>query len=254
MQNFDDFARSVAGRVLDALLPALAERLAETLKLDVVLELENHIADGKAGEVADWAVRGCSDALASAADRLGWPESFSSEGRCARCGGLGRCGVLQVSRNGSYQWEEKPSECFSPDGCGWPDETWMPLSDDEKASRDEMRRTVEEADEAEFRQAERGAWTREQWAKAPEVLAVLLRHIPADRMEEVEGFLSSGHGCTSLRDALRRDLTRKGLRNHVPPEHWHEIESYLDTGVGTRRVSAALSASGAKAGWGPRWG
>ena len=45
MQNFEDFARSAAGRVLVAILPALTERLAEALKLDVVLnrvQFEEH--------------------------------------------------------------------------------------------------------------------------------------------------------------------------------------------------------------------
>jgi uncharacterized protein (DUF2267 family) len=81
MQSFEDLARSAAGRVLDAILPVPAERLAEALTLDVVLELENHIADGKADEVADWAVRGCSQGLAFAAFWLGRPESVGWEWR-----------------------------------------------------------------------------------------------------------------------------------------------------------------------------
>ena len=81
MQNSEDFARSAAGRVLDAILPALAERLAEAFTPELVVKLEKHIADGKAGEVADWAVRGCSEGLAIAADWLGRPESVTWEGR-----------------------------------------------------------------------------------------------------------------------------------------------------------------------------
>ena len=135
MQNFEDFARSAAGRVLDAILPVPAERLAEALTLDVVLELENHIADGKADEVADWAVRGCSEGLGIAADWLGRPESVRWEGRRARSGGLGRFGVRLISGRGSVPREETPSECLNPEGCDWPYEsgTRMPPCDDKEA-------------------------------------------------------------------------------------------------------------------------
>jgi hypothetical protein len=120
MQKHEDNGHPAMRRVLDALVPALVERLAEALEPEVVGELAKHIANGKADEIADWAVGGCARALDLAADRLGWPESVSWEGRCARCNGLGRFGIAQVSRCASVQWEEMPSECPDPDACGWP--------------------------------------------------------------------------------------------------------------------------------------
>ena len=123
---------------------------------------------------------------------------------------------------------------------------------------DEMRRTVEEADNVEFvyRKAEQRVWKRAQLAKAPEVLALLRRHMPAGHLQEVEEFLSNGFGSDCLRDELRRDDTRKALRKRVPAEHWQEIESYLETGVGTGRVGAALLALESEEGWRPMpiWG
>ena len=133
----------------------------------------------------------------------------------------------------------------------------MPLSDDEKAPRaqlDETRQTVQEADEVEFvyRQAEQQDWQREQRAKASEALASLRRHLPEDRLHEIEDLLSTGFGCDFLRDALRRDHTRKALRKHVPVEHWQEIDDYLGGGVGSERVSAALQALDSEGVWRPR--
>ncbi len=191
---------------------------------------------------------GCSEGSAIAADWLGRPESISWEGRCARCGGLGRFGVRQISGPGSVQREETPSECLDPEGCGWPYDlvTWMPLSDGEKAPWEEMRRTAQEADQLDFneRYNEQSPWERQQRAKAGEVLALLRRHIPADHLREVEDLLSSGSGCDYLRYELQRDHTRKALRKHMPAEHWQEIEDYIDRGVRTGRVSAALSEEG----------
>ncbi len=83
------------------------------------------LADGESDRIVDrgvlkWGLDACAEALASEADRAAWPESVSWEGRCARCHGLGRFGVEQVSRRASVQWERKPAECLDPDGCGWP--------------------------------------------------------------------------------------------------------------------------------------
>ena len=126
----------------------------------------------------------------------------------------------------------------------------------DKMTLDEMRRIVQEADEVDhlYRQAEERAWQREQQAKAPEILASLRRHIPADQLQEVEELLSTGVGCDLVRDALRRDHERTAMRRHVPAEHWQEIEDYLYGGLGTGRVAAALSALESEEGWRPRWG
>ncbi len=132
--------------------------------------------------------------------------------------------------------------------------------DQEKMTLDEMRQIVEQADLVEFdyRQAEQRDWEREQRARAPEVLASLRRHLPADRLQEVEDLLSTGFGCDCLRDALLRDRTRTALRKHVPAEHWQEIDDYLGGGVGSERVSAAFEAFDSEGLWrpppAPGWG
>jgi hypothetical protein len=117
--------------------------------------------------------------------------------------------------------------------------------EDGKMSLDEMRDIVRQADYVEFhyRQNEQQAWEREQRAKAPEVLAMLRRHVPPDLFPELERFLSTRFGSDCLRDALRRDLTREALRKHMPAEHWQDIEEYLDTDCGSGRVSAAFQAA-----------
>jgi hypothetical protein len=121
----------------------------------------------------------------------------------------------------------------------------------ERMTLDEMRQIVQEADEVEFldRQAEQRDWEREQRAKAPEVLALLRRHIPADRLPELEDFLSTRFGCDCLRDALWCEQAAGLLRERVPAEHWQEIEVYLDRGVGSGRVGAALSALESEEDW-----
>jgi hypothetical protein len=60
-------------------------------------------------------------------DRSDWPKDYNSEGRCARCGGVGEFGVMQVSRHASVQWEDRPHECLDPDGCSWPYENLSDL-------------------------------------------------------------------------------------------------------------------------------
>jgi hypothetical protein len=63
-----------------------------------------------------------------------------------------------------------------------------------------------------------------------EVFALSRQHIPADRLPEVEDFLPRRSGYDSLRQAFDRDCQRIHLRKLVPHEHWQEIEDYLKPG------------------------
>jgi hypothetical protein len=98
-------------------------------------------------------------------------------------------------------------------------------------------------DEADFlhRQAEDRAWRQAQAARAPKVLALLRRHIPAERWQEVETLLATRYGRGLLGEALRRDRERQALRRLLPAEHWPEIEDYFDTGIVVGAVAAALA-------------
>ena len=82
-----------------------------------------------------------------------------------------------------------------------------------------------------YRQAEIEDWRQQQREKAPGILALLRKHMPADRMQEVEEFLTSKYGCDCLHDTLCRDLTRNRLRGVLPENRWQDIERYLDTGI-----------------------
>jgi hypothetical protein len=86
------------------------------------------------------------------------------------------------------------------------------------------------------------AWEEEQRAKAPEILALLRRHVPGERWQEVEEFLSGGYGRDCLGEAIRRDRERAALRRHLSAEHWQEIEDYLATGIAKGRVAEVLEA------------
>jgi hypothetical protein len=119
---------------------------------------------------------------------------------------------------------------------------------------DEMRAVVTEADDVafSFRQAERREWARKQREKAAEILVLLQRHIPADRLPEMESYLSNSFACDFFRDALWRDLIRNALRRYVPAEHWGEIEYYFVSGhSGTEVIRAAFQALRSKEGWTP---
>ena len=128
------------------------------------------------------------------------------------------------------------------------------MAEKEEMSLEEMRALVADADEVDFiyRQHEQRAWEKEQRAKAPEVVALLRRHIPADRLPEIEDYLSCGFGRDYLGQAIWRDQTRTALRRHVPEEHWQEIEEYLDSGIGRGRVGVVLDALRSEEGWTPR--
>jgi hypothetical protein len=112
--------RPSAREVVSSIAGPFSERLAEALDPAVVGELASHLAAGKATEIVEGLANACADALAEIADRLGWPEDWHSEARCARCGGVGSFGVTHVSRRASVQWETAPGECLDPEGCGWP--------------------------------------------------------------------------------------------------------------------------------------
>jgi hypothetical protein len=87
-------------------------------------------------------------------------------------------------------------------------------------------------------QAELRAWE----AKTQEILALLRRHVPADRWQELEDFLCKRHGGDCLADAIRHDRERAALRRHLSAEHWQAIEDYLATGIAKGRVAEALEA------------
>jgi hypothetical protein len=92
-----------------------------------------------------------------------------------------------------------------------------------------------EADDADwlYRQHELQEWKQAQHEKAPEILSMLRQHLPAERLREVEKFLSTSYGCDCLYEALRRDLSRTELRKIVPVGRWGEIEKCLDKGMFT---------------------
>ena len=74
------------------------------------------------------------------------------------------------------------------------------------ARREALDAPVEEVHQADFyyRQLERREWAEAQRARAPEVLALLRAHVPAERWPEVEEFLSTGYGRDCLGDILKR--------------------------------------------------
>lgn len=125
------------------------------------------------------------------------------------------------------------------------------MREKQEMTLEEMRKIVDDADYIDFlgRQVKLRDWEREQRAKAPEVLALLRRHIPAHRLPEIEDYLSRGFGRDCLAEAIWRDQTRTALRRHVPEGHWKEIEHYLDKGIGSGQVSAAFRALESKEGW-----
>lgn len=96
--------------------------------------------------------------------------------------------------------------------------------------RDQANREYDDQRDVEwlYREAERKEWERKQRAKAPEVLALLRAHIPADRRTEVDEFLLYSYGAKCLRDVLWCDLARTRLQAVLPSEHWKQIECDLD--------------------------
>ena len=72
-------------------------------------------------------------------------------------------------------------------------------------------------------QAEIDDWKQQQREKAPEILALLRKHLPADRIQEVEEFLSNLYGCKCLHEALRPDLTIEEPRWRLPRYNDDEI-------------------------------
>jgi hypothetical protein len=90
-------------------------------------------------------------------------------------------------------------------------------------------------------EAEQREWREEQDAKVPEIVALLRRHLPAERLREIEEFLAVPYCRDQLGEALRRDHQREALRRVMPAERWPEIEDYLETGIGSGAVGAALA-------------
>ena len=98
---------------------------------------------------------------------------------------------------------------------------------------EEMERYVDEVRTSDYysQQEKQLEWEAQQRAKAPAILGILRRHLPAEALQEAEEFLSTGFGCDCFYEALRRDLTRKKLQQIFPADRWGEIEQYLDTGM-----------------------
>jgi hypothetical protein len=102
------------------ILAGVPELLADRLPADVAKALDDALAAGRAGEIAECLANVLVHEVEKTLDYLSIPPSWSTEGECRRCGGIGRIGVTYVARHTSVQWEDRPSECIDPERCNWP--------------------------------------------------------------------------------------------------------------------------------------